>query len=430
MKKLYINIRLIILLSLSFVLNGSLYADNKGSVNNEEFIVFVNEEGGVPYRIPAIASTKDGDLIAVADYRYSKADIGVVKNGKIDLRYRIRDGKTGEWGEVMTLAAARGEGDENIAFGDPCIVADSESDLVLVTSCVGNIGFSKGTHENHMGWARFISEDGGKTWSDYEDIADQVFRVLDNRSDGNINTFFIGSGKILQSPTIKTGDFYRLYCAAVVKTGDNTIANYVFYSDDFGKNWKLLGTPDNPAIPSEADEPKVDELPDGSVLISSRISGGRIYNIYHFTDVEKGEGEWNKPAISNTLNKGVLASASACNGETLCIPVVRNSDGESVFLLLQSVPMHENRRRDVGINYKELADINDYKEPEDLAKDWDGLYQVSDKSSAYSTMIMDKANKVAFLYEENANNGGYDIVFKEIPIEKITKGAYTYRADK
>ena len=391
---------------------------------DNSFVVFETTETGVPYRIPAIASTIRGNLVAVSDYRYSKGDIGVVKDGKLDLRYRIRDAKTGEWGEVKTLAKARNELSGNVAFGDPCIVADRESDRILVTSCSGNVSFPSGTHDNHQGWARFYSDNGGETWSDYEDISDQVFNQLDVRKDGEIRCFFIGSGKILQSGTVKVGDYYRLYCAALVKVGDGTNTNYVFYSDDFGMNWKLLGTPDYAPVPTGADEPKTEELPDGSILVSSRMSGGRYYNIYHFTDAAKGEGKWSVMATSNEDNGGVVASSNACNGETLCVPAIRNSDGEKVYLMLQSVPMHPNQRANVGINYKELADLNDFRDPAEIARNWDGSYQVSTTTSAYSTMTLDKDNNIAFFYEENSKNSGYDMVYKSITVDDITSGEY------
>lgn len=394
---------------------------------NERFTVFQNpSSAGVPYRIPAIAKAQNGDLIAVADYRYSKADIGMATNGKLDLRFRIKDHATGEWGEVKTLAAAKGSGASNIAFGDPCIVADRESNRVMVTSCCGNVSFPGGTHENHQGWARFYSEDGGQTWSDYTDISDQVFEQLDKRSDGNIRCFFIGSGKICQSTTVKVGDYYRIYCAALVKVGNGTNTNYVFYSDDFGLNWKLLGTPDDCPIPSGADEPKAEELPDGSILVSSRIGGGRFYNIYHFTNTETGEGKWGDMATSSRSVNGIYASSNACNGETLCVPVMRKSDSKKMFLLLQSVPFGPSDRSHVGINYKELADLGDFHTPTGLAKDWDGKFEVTERASAYSTMTLDAGNNVAFFYEENYSDGGYDMVYKKYTIEELTNDAYAY----
>lgn len=396
---------------------------------NDRFVVFRNpSEDGVPYRIPAIAKAQNGDLIAVVDYRYSGADIGMATNGKLDLRFRIKDHATGEWGKVQTLAASRGEGAATVSFGDPCIVADSESNRVMVTSCCGNVSFPAGTHENHQGWARFYSEDGGKTWSDYTDISQQVFDQLDKRSDGNIRCFFIGSGKIVQSTTVKKGDYYRIYCAALVKVGNGTNTNYVFYSDDFGGNWHLLGTPDKAPVPSGADEPKTEELPDGSILVSSRISGGRYYNIFHFTDVLEGEGYWETVAASNKNVNGITASSNACNGETLCIPAVRKADGQKTFLLLQSVPFGPSDRSNVGINYKELTDLSDFRNPTLLSKDWDGTFKVTSLTSAYSTMTLDADNRVAFFYEENYSSNGYDMVYKNYSVEEITGDAYTYAA--
>ena len=410
--------------------NENLANFNNATVKqNGTFIVFDNANSEVPYRIPAIAKNKSGDLIAVADYRYSKADIGVVENGKLDLRFRIKDEETGEWSDVKTLAAAIGEGDNNIAFGDPCIVADRESDFILVTSCSGNVSFPKGTHENHQGWARFYSHDGGKTWSEYEEMGDQLLNILDQRSDGPVNAFFIGSGKIEQSSKIKVGDYYRIYCSALVRVNNGSAkVNYVVYSDDFGKTWNLLGDIEDCPIPYGADEPKAQELPDGSVLVSSRIAGGRFYNIFHYDDMVKGTGKWEDMATSDSRVNGIIASSNACNGETLVVPVIRNTDGESTYLLLQSVPMSSTGgRANVGINYKELESLDSFYFPYALACDWDGAYEVTPLTSAYSTMTLDKDNDLAFFYEENIYNGGYDMVYKKLSIEDVTAGKYSFK---
>lgn len=393
------------------------------------FIVFDNGNSDVPYRIPAIAKNRKGDIIAVADYRHAKADIGVVKNGKLDLHFRIKDRKTGKWSEVDILVSTIDDGENFIAFGDPCIVADRESDLVMVTSCSGNVSFQKGTHDNHQGVARFYSYDGGKTWSDYEEIGDQFLNILDKRSDGPVNAFFIGSGKITQSQRVKKGDYYRLYCSALVRINDGkTYVNYVFYSDDFGNTWNLLGDIEDCPVPYGADEPKTEELPDGSVLVSSRIPSGRYYNIFRYSDIASGQGRWGEMAKSDAEVNGLVASSNACNGEKLIVPVKRKSDGVSTFLLFQSVPMNqEGKRANVGINYKELNSPEDYSTPQAIARDWDGHYEVTQKTSGYSTMVFDKDNDIAFFYEENANNGGYDMVYKKLSIEDITSGKYSYR---
>lgn len=386
--------------------------------------VFDNAGSTVPYRIPAVAKNKNGDLIFVTDYRYSKRDIGVQPNGKLDLRYRIKSAE-GTWSNVETLAECITT-PSIISFGDPCIVADSESDRVMVTSCCGNVSYPNGSHANHQGWARFYSEDGGKNWSQHTDISQQIFDQLDKRSDGQIKCFFIGSGKISQSKTVKVGSHYRLYCSALLKINNGTETNFVFYSDNFGDTWNVLGDINTAPIPSGANEPKADELPDGSILVSSRVGNGRYFNIYHFTDVKTGAGSWGTYAFSTSSNNnGVLASSNGCNGEIMIVPVVRAADKVETHLLLQSAPFGSGTRSNVGINYKDLTEASSYATPAAIAVDWTGRYQVSLTTSAYSTMCMDKDGDLAFFYEENSYNDGYDMIYKKISIEDITDGAYS-----
>lgn len=386
-----------------------------------EHFVVMTRDNGIDYRIPAVAKNQKGDLIFVADYRYSGADIGMKTNGKLDLRYRMKYAD-GTWGEVKTLAKCI-ESPTFTAFGDPCIVADRESDRVMVTSCCGNVSFPSGTHSNHQGWARFYSEDGGETWSKHTDISNQVFEQLDKRADGQIRCFFIGSGKITQSSRIKVGSAYRLYCAALVKIGNGNNVNYVFFSDDFGQNWKLLGDVDDCPIPSGGDEPKAEELPDGSVVISSRTSG-RLFNVFHFTDVEKGTGKWGNATNSSTQNNGTFGAG--CNGEIMIVPVTRAEDGKKTYLALQSIPAASSRNN-VSIYYKELTDLNQYRNSGVFAPNWK-KYQVSTMASGYSTMCLDKDNHVAFFFEEDYLDPGYKMVYCDLPIEKITGKKYSYSA--
>ena len=379
--------------------------------------VFDTHASSVPYRIPAVGQTKDGDLIFVADYRYSHADIGA--GTKLDLKYR-KQYADGTWGEEKTLAAYIPQ--PFCAFGDPCIVCDRESNRVMVTSCCGNVGFPGGTYNNHQGWARWYSEDGGETWeSTYTDLAPQVVAWLDQRKDDQMQAFFIGSGKISQSSTVKVGKYYRLYCASNTRMQSGK-CNFVWYSDDFGETWNMLGTPDVKPI-NGGDEPKADEMPDGSVVVSSRDSG-RIFNVYHYTNIATGEGYWGKQTTSSSNNKGCFGAS--CNGEIMFVPVTRVEDGAKTYLALQSIPM-SGSRVNVGIYWKDLKDLSYYRTSKEFAPNWTA-YQISETTSAYSTMCQMQDGHIAFFYEENGHNDGYDMVYKKFDISKITKGQYTYSA--
>lgn len=392
------------------------------------FPMYANED--IPYRIPAVAVTKSGTVLAVADYRHSRADIGVVNNGRIDLHMNrsFDDGVT--WEGVSTIIEGQGAASSdfmNVGYGDPCIVADRESDRVLMLSCAGNVSYPNGTRDNHQNIARFYSEDGGLTWGKPDDIAESIYSQFDDCSQGPAQAMFVASGKILQSRFVKTGDYYRLYCAVLLRNKNGVPTNYVLYSDDFGGVWRVLGDPDRPAVRNTCDEPKVEELPDGSVLISSRWEGGRYYNIYNFSNPETAAGTWQQAAFSGKPNGGVEAQANSTNGEILSVPAIRMADGQKVDLLLQSVPLGPGRKN-VGIYYKALEQASDYASPKAIARDWEGVYQVTYLNSAYSTMVQQHDGRIAFLWEETtycSDGGGYTIAYDCYALERITSGKYS-----
>ena len=389
-------------------------------VETERVVVFDNANSSVPYRIPAVGQASNGDLIFVSDYRYSHADIG--SNTQLDLKYRKKYAD-GHWGTEQTLAHYIQS--PFCAFGDPCIVCDRTSNRVMVTSCCGNIGFPTGTHENHQGWAQWYSTDNGETWSEHHvDISKQVMDQVDQRTGCTLASFFIGSGKISQSHIIKKGQYYRLYCSSNTRinnpSGGISKMNFVWYSDDFGETWTMLGTPDETPIDG-GDEPKADELPDGSVVVSSRDSG-RIFNIFHYTDYENAKGYWGTQMTSSSNNSGCYGTG--CNGEILIVPVMKKSDSSKTYLALQSIPAASDRRN-VSIYWKELTDFTKYRNASELAPNWT-KFQVSGTTSAYSTMCQLKDGDIAFFYEENSHNDGYDMVYKKFTIEAITEDAYEF----
>lgn len=384
------------------------------------------------YRIPAITRASNGNLIAVADYRHSGSDIGY---GRLDLHARISTDNGKTWGETKTIAdgSAYVKGNTSsdflhTGFGDPCLVADRTSNKVLLLSCSGDVLYFNATRTNHQGIARFYSDDNGATWSEPTDISEDIYKQFDNSAIGSAKSMFIGSGRIFQSTKTKVNDYYRLYCSVLFKDVNNTEKNYVIYSDDFGGTWSVLGGVDVAPIPSGANEPKAEELPDGSILCSSRVTGGRMYNIFHFTNRETAEGSWGNVATSNSSNNGVAAVGNSCNGEVMIIPAKRNSDNKKVYLMMQSVPFGPSGRQNVGIYYKELATYADFDTPADLAKDWDGKHQSSYLSSAYSTMTLQSDNTIGFLYEESTYGYDYSIIYKNYSIEKITDNKYSYDA--
>lgn len=375
--------------------------------------LFETVEGKIPYRIPAIATTKNGTLIAVADYRYCYSDIGF---GAVDLHYRLSHDNGLTWGEERILAD--GTGDETdvqnpqtawrYAFGDCAIVADRESQEVAVLCVGGKTVYHRARRQNPNRVVLFRSHDGGETWDKGREITEQIYGLFDQRREGPINSLFVGSGKIHQSRYVKVGNFYRLYAALCTLSG-----NFVIYSDNFGDTWRVLGDP-NHSPARDGDEPKCEELPDGSVILSSRYQG-RLFNIFTFTDAAKGEGTWDLRAKALDM-KNVQ---NACNGEIILLPVTRKKDSKKVWIALQSIPFGPNRTN-VGFYYHEL--LADHEGAALFAYNWKKGLQVSTQSSAYSTFTLQKDGKLGFLWEEGPT--GYNIDYRPLSIEEITLNEY------
>lgn len=402
--------------------------DSAANTELPGYTVFDNS-GAVPYRIPAIGTAANGDLVAVADYRYSKADIG---SGRVDLHLRISQDNGQSWGEIMMPDNFKGDGQmttwrhDKAAYGDPCIVGDRESSRMMIVSCSGFPGFFS-KDEKHLGWARWYSDDNGQTWTGPEYIDMKYIYEPLAAAGTPVNGFFVGSGKIHQSRYIKKDKYYRLYCVGSTQENGGNKKNWVLYSDDFGESWDFLGGLKHAPIVNTADEPKAEELPDGSVLLSSRDVNGRYYNIYTFSGNDGISGSWGEKALSSSANKGLIAN-NGCNGEVQVVPVVRKADGVKTFIALQSLPT--SGRKYVSIFYKDLTDKETYASPANFAKNWDGRYVVSNTSSAYSTWSWQKDNALAFIYEEGGGNGGYDIVYKRIDIPTLTGGKYDFDATR
>ena len=395
--------------------------------------LFSSAGSEVPYRIPAIIKNKKGELVAFTDYRHCLSDIGF---GRVDLHYRISKDNGRTWGLEQILIEGNGiQGDKFCGFGDAAVVADSRSNEVLLLCVCGQTPYFQATRENPNRVAAIRSHDGGHTWGQPEEITESIYTLFDNSELGPVQSLFVGSGKIAQSRTVRHGKYYRIYAALCARPGGNR----VIYSDDFGHTWHSLGTIHQSPAPL-GDEPKIEELPDGSVLLSSRpgwgnLNSGRFYNIYR--------DQWSEAVASADCPSGVKAENNVTNGEILIVKVKKNhspssTDGKGVspieggrkgglYLALQSVPLGPGRSN-VGIYWKELSSPADYADPATFATGWSGPYLVTTHDAAYSTMCQQRDGRIAFYWEDTSDgHGGYEMLYRPISISTITAGRYEYR---
>ncbi|MDE5560867.1 MAG: glycoside hydrolase [Bacteroidaceae bacterium] len=399
-----------------------------------------------PYRIPGICTASNGRLITVAARLVCGTDPGY---GQVDVVCRTSDDNGTTWSDIRDVAVGTGrtsatENYFDTAFGDPAVVADRDSREVIVMAVAGCTVYGNGntTRQNPNMIAVIRSTDNGGTWQEPVDVTEQIYSLFDS---GNpMQAAFVGGGKVFQSRIVKKDRYYRLYAALCARPNGNR----VIYSDDFGRTWQALGGAY--ALPAAGgDEPKCEEMPDGRVILSSRVAGGRIYNIYTYENTMEGTGDWGNEVKSTFSGAGLTPGNNSTNGEILVLPVVRNSDGAEMYLALQSLPTGSSRT-DVGIFYKELSAPGDMSGVAGFATGWDGFRRISTTSSAYSSMDLQADGKVGFIYEETLtgfgkrnnpvstsfptgagqhNFDGFDNIYLAMSVEYITNAAYSLKRD-
>ena len=375
------------------------------------------------YRIPSIVRLKDGRLWAFSDKRFDNAnDIGRGddREHRIDIAGRIGtlNNNTYTWEAETTVLAGDDKATEDYryAYGDAAAVVDRESGKVLIMAAAGKHGVNSKT----IGYplvARSVFSDN--VWTS-TNVTNQFYG--DNNLYGS--HIFVSSGRIIQSTIYKKKDYYRIY-AGVCTMGDK--GSRVAYSDDFGETWHYLGGYNATPVASLGDECKVEELPDGSILLNTRTRAakngtGRHFNIFKFTDIANGKGTWQSQYVtSGASNTAGETYAAANNGEILLVPAKRVDNNVQTYVLLLSAPASNDRSK-VCIYWKELPAI--YSNVNNYITGWSKYTVDNDKYYGYSTMVLDKNGDIALLVEMSPWVG--PLTFKTISLADITENKYTY----
>ena len=403
-----------------------------------------------PYRHPALGGYGT-NLVAFAE---KAGDYDVVLgdgDGDVSLIYRTSSDGGVEWSADDTL----GVGSSTQAYGNPAIIANfgsENSDASVEGSNEVLLLASKWVADDTVALrtVMYRSEDNGVTWGEEVDITDVIDSLV-----GGGDTIYVAAGRLMQSRLHKVSDYYRVYAAVRVTDGDY-IYNYVICTDDFGETWELLNS--DPAIAMDYSygigEPKVEELPTGSLVVSSSTKDGRQVNVYTFMnnityDEESGTykvaypdtlaGYWSSEAASNSSNDGTEAEL-ASNSDLIIVPAVKlgetEEENDTTFLALQSLSPYESSissgtPAELRIYYKDLASLNGYYTGSRYAADWDGYHRVSKIASGGASMVINADKEVAYIFEEEnfGPKSDYTIVYHGYSLEEITDGAYTYNDD-
>lgn len=338
------------------------------------------EDGSKYYRIPAIAVTNDGAIVALADKR-GDSNMDLPNVISIVCKRSEDNGRT--WSEAITIA--RGISSTE-TYGDAAMayVADSNTLLAVFT---GDRGFWQGTNESPCGLYYSKSEDGGVTWTSPVSFQDQVYQ-------DDWQGAFVASGSMLVLKNGENRGRIMAVCNVNTKAENYSTLNvkeYVIYTDDLGKTWQVAN-PNNAPMADQGNESKLVELEDGSLLMSIRYPGCR-----KFSRSYDGGATWTYP-----ITAGGLVSAD-CNGAIIS---TKMADGSSI--LLHSYPANSTARRDVSV----AVSFDD-------GCTWPIVKCLLPDLSAYSDLCMLKDGTVGLFVEDgryHSVSGNYELSFMNFPL--------------
>lgn len=353
------------------------------------------DQGVDTYRIPGLATSNKGTLLAVYDIR---------RNNSTDLQEDIDIGMSrstdgGVSWEAMKVIMDMGEwgGKPNIenGIGDPSVLVDRKNNTIWVAAVWAH------GHPGKRNWnaskpglkpeetSQFIlvkSEDDGLTWSDPINITSQI-------KDPKWHLLLQGPGKGI---TLHDG---TLVFPAQFKDENQVPHSTLIWSKDHGKNWNI-GT----GAKTHTTESQVIELNNGNLMLNMRDDRNR-----------KDKSESNGRAVMITEDLGKTWMEHPSSNQALMEPNCMGSlikeeflvDGNKQKVVLFSNPNSKYRRDHMTIKIS-FDDGNTWPSEYNLLLDELG-------GRGYSCMTKIDEKNVGILYEGSQA----DMTFQIVPIKEI-----------
>ena len=286
------------------------------------------------YRIPAITTAPNGDLLVSYDERPKDNGNGGsdAPNPNHIVQRRSTDG--GKTWSAPTYIHQGKETGKKVGYSDPSYVVDHQTGTIFnfhVKSYDQGWGGSKaGTDPENRSIIQAevsTSTDNGWTWTHRTITADIT-------KDNPWTARFAASGQGIQ---IRHGTHAgRLVQQYTIRTADGAVQAVSVYSDDHGKTWQA-GTPTGTGM----DENKVVELSDSSLMLNSRASDGSGFRkVARSTD---GGQTWSEPVSDKNLPDSVD------NAQIIrAFPNAAPDDPRAKVLLLSHSPNPKPWSRDRG----------------------------------------------------------------------------------
>ncbi len=344
----------LIVVAIMFLSLNSIAQENKnqladGLIEYEDLFNSSMDKDVECYRIPAIVTAPNGDLIAAIDERVPNCgDLKWSKDINIIMRRSSDNGKT--WTPIETVI--------DFPFGqsasDPSMIVDAITQEIFLFYNYMDLDKELNVYYLHV----MKSSDNGKTWSKPEDITSQIAKP-----EWHKDFKFITSGRGIQTSKGKL-----LHCMVNLNSG-----MHLFASDDHGKSWYFIDTPISPA-----DESKVIELVDGSWMVNARANGKGM----RYVHVSLDEGKtWETRAEEQLIDPG-------CNGSIIRYTSIVDGYKKN-RLLFSNAKMKKGRKNmTVRVSYDE-------------GKTWTDGRTIYTGGSAYSSLTVLENGDIGLFFEQD-----------------------------
>ena len=323
------------------------------------------------YRIPAIITAPNGDLVAAIDERVpSCGDLKWSKDINIVIRRSVDNGDS--WSEIETII----DYPLGKSASDPSMIVDKVKSAIFLF-----FNFMDLDNEKEVYYLKVMkSIDNGQTWSFPIDITSQI-----TKPEWHNDFKFITSGRGIQTSSGKL-----LHTLVNLENG-----LHLFGSDDHGESWYLI---DTPIIPGN--ESKIVELIDGTWMINSRINGKGIRFVHTSTD---GGATWHSKPDSSLIDPG-------CNASIIRYTSIKEGADKN-RLLFSNAKMKDDRiNMTVRISYDE-------------GKSWSEGKTIYNEGSAYSSMSILANGDIGLFFEKDNYQ---ENVFVRLTLEWLTDGNDKY----
>lgn len=314
------------------------------------------------FRIPALAVTPKGSVLAFAEGRRASAGDA----GKIDLVVRRFTDAGQTWSEPQIVWS---DGDHTC--GNPCPVVDRDTGVVwlLMTWSRGDDHEKKimaGTSRDTRRVFVTCSRDDGLTWETPRDVTADA-----KRSDWR--WYATGPGGAIQ---VTRGP----HAGRLVIPCDHSYADtqeygsHVIVSDDHGVTWRLGGVAPKRGV----NECAVVELADGTLMLNMRnyVSSKKVRQVAFSTD---GGDSWHDQRFDDTLVEPVCQAA---------IDRLRWPEGDTPGMILFSNPASPTKRERLTVR----GSFDD-------GRTWPVTFLLHAGPAAYSDLAVLADGRIACLYE-------------------------------